>query len=1562
MNKSGISFILFAILLIGPSVVHASIASDQAAAIALGQTNLNLGPQNQGGSTNLNTLYTPTSSTFDSQGNLWVADSSNNRVLEFNPPFSTDEAASVVLGQTDFGSDGGGDSPSMLSDPTGVAFDSQGNLWVTDYGNNRILEFPEGNLITGGAANVAIGCTDLMGGGCGGPASSTTLSDPTGVAFDSQGNLWVTDTGNNRVLEFPEGNLITGGTANVAIGCMDLMGGGCGGPASQTTLSSPIGPTAFDSQGNLWIPDSGNARVLEFAASNIATGGAATIVLGQTDFISSSSGTTQTALSYPRYLAFDPEGNLWVDDYLNHRALEYLPANFMAGGTATFVIGQADLVSGNPNQGSSISSTGLAYPEGVALDSQGNLWVTDAGNSRVLEYVNPQQTPTLVPSNVLLDSGQTETYTASWDGGATPFTVDFYNVSGTRTAFTSNYISPWSASANSYPTNVESQSCITYSNNIYCIAGTTGSGNNNEVYYAPILPSGEVGSWSTSGNFYPTSDTQQSCVTYSSNIYCIGGYSVSGPISTVNYAPIFPSGEVGAWTQSANSYPIQNYLKSCVTYSNNIYCIAGVTRFSLNAEVYYAPIFPSGEVGAWTQSANSYPNPNSAQSCVTNSNSIYCIAGFDGHLTTAISYAPIFQSGEVGAWSASANSYPIATDLHSCTPNSNNIYCIGGNGAGGAVYYSTVLNSGGTSAWQSLNTYPVSAIGYQSCVTYSNTIYCIAGANIYNPLTSVYYAPIAQAYLSSPASYTFTAESLTNNYNPMYNVIITDSEEVPATTNSITNTITVNPALSLVSLLSSNSEIDQGQTETLTYDISGGTPPYTYNFIVANAATGNVIANQIFTGCTLTTNSLTFTLPSTGGYANNAVGPLTITGNVMDSASTNVISITTNTIVAGPTLTGVTLSTSNTALDSGQTEIFTAGFAGGLSPFTVNFFNVTTVAPELAYSIGYKQWLGTSPYPTNDYLQSCIASSSSIYCIGGSTTQLNGQDNSIYYAPILLSGQLGPWSAESSPYPTNDYAQSCVTNSNTIYCIGGSTTQLNSIDKSVYYAPILGDGNIGAWNYASNSYPTNDEDQSCIISSGNIYCIGGFVCPQLGCSNDNSIYYAQIFGNGNIGSWSAVSNSYPTNDDDQSCVTYSSSIYCIGGTPVQLRYNPDNSVYYAPILGNGDIGTWSAAPAYPTNDASQSCIANSNTIYCIAGCNSNICADNSTYYAPILPNGGIGSWIPTTGYPTNDLLQSCVASSSSIYCIGGQTSQLGYTQDDSVYYAPISAQGIANTLSYSFQVSSPTDDNAFSSNVVITDATGEMVSSATNTFTVSAVAASSTTTIPQSGGGINIVNSGGGGGGESGYTTVSTTATTTAATTTLPIYLLNSTYNITQNSNTIINVPNAGTIVVLTSSSSGSATVSIINVTGLTTSPQSYIALTVLNITTASQLNVTTIIVMKYQCSVPSNSIAPYELNSTGTWNPINPFTVNTTACTVTFAIPTDPVVGLFKYQQQADTSTILPAITTSLATSITTTVPATVAQFKRSNILIGIAILIAIIIVILAIVYIFRFRGRKNR
>lgn len=119
------------------------------------------------------------------------------------------------------------------------------------------------------------------------------------------------------------------------------------------------------------------------------------------------------------------------------------------------------------------------------------------------------------------------------------------------------------------------------------------------------------------------------------------------------------------------------------------------------------------------------------------------------------------------------------------------------------------------------------------------------------------------------------------------------------------STITVNAAISATILSSSNSLADQGQVETVTYTIAGGTPPYTYNFLVSNSGTGNVIANQIYTGCTLTTNSFTFTIPTSNP---NAIGSLTLSGNVIDKTSftsgvSNLITTNTITMFSSPTVT-----------------------------------------------------------------------------------------------------------------------------------------------------------------------------------------------------------------------------------------------------------------------------------------------------------------------------------------------------------------------------------------------------------------------------------------------------------------------------------------------------------------------------------------------------------------------------------------------------------------------------------------------------------------------------------
>lgn len=223
-------------------------------------------------------LCGPDGSVFDSLGNLWVADRFNNRVIEFKPPFSNGESASLVIGQPNFTTStcNGAESnvpptQSGLCFPVGLAFDFSGNLWVADSVNSRVLEFnpPFSN---GESASLVIGQSSFTISICStfqiGLASQNGLCSPLGLAFDSSNNLWVADTGNSRVLEFnpPFSN---GESASLVIGQSSFTTGICTGgptsvPLSKSGLCNPFS-LAFDSSGNLWVADSTNSRVLEFA-------------------------------------------------------------------------------------------------------------------------------------------------------------------------------------------------------------------------------------------------------------------------------------------------------------------------------------------------------------------------------------------------------------------------------------------------------------------------------------------------------------------------------------------------------------------------------------------------------------------------------------------------------------------------------------------------------------------------------------------------------------------------------------------------------------------------------------------------------------------------------------------------------------------------------------------------------------------------------------------------------------------------------------------------------------------------------------------------------------------------------------------------------------------------------------------------------------------------------------------------------------------------------------------------------------------------------------------------
>lgn len=138
----------------------------------------------------------------DAQGDVFVADTLNNRVLMFPAPIVNGEAATVALGQPDLITNTCvPPTAASLCGPQGMAIDSLGGVWVSDTANSRIVYY--GTPSTGAAAALVIGQPDAISSDCNNPSiSGSTLCNPGGLGFDGTGALWAADTGNNRVLRY----------------------------------------------------------------------------------------------------------------------------------------------------------------------------------------------------------------------------------------------------------------------------------------------------------------------------------------------------------------------------------------------------------------------------------------------------------------------------------------------------------------------------------------------------------------------------------------------------------------------------------------------------------------------------------------------------------------------------------------------------------------------------------------------------------------------------------------------------------------------------------------------------------------------------------------------------------------------------------------------------------------------------------------------------------------------------------------------------------------------------------------------------------------------------------------------------------------------------------------------------------------------------------------------------------------------------------------------------------------------------------------------------------------
>ncbi len=368
------------------AAVHAD-PGDAVADAVLGQADFAAGTANAGGGPTASSLNEPRGLTIDAvSGRLFVPDSMNNRVLSWPSAaaFTNGEAADMVFGQPDFTSNSinqGGANPTerTLSGPKSVATDSGGRLYVADSLNFRILRY-DPPFSTNQAAVAVFGQ-----GGSFTTATQASLVTPTadnlgnpdGIAIDASDRLYCADRFLSRVTIYSTPLAST--SADLVIGQPNLTTAGAN--LTQTGLDHCSG-VALDSAGNLYVGDEFNNRVLLFLAP-LSNGQAAARVFGQPDFASNTANNGGIGAGTLKYsgssatVAVDPvSGNLYVADALNNRVLEYPDpqTNSIAGR----VFGQPDFVTATANTGGRSAAT--------ALDAEGNLYVSDRLNHRVLRY------------------------------------------------------------------------------------------------------------------------------------------------------------------------------------------------------------------------------------------------------------------------------------------------------------------------------------------------------------------------------------------------------------------------------------------------------------------------------------------------------------------------------------------------------------------------------------------------------------------------------------------------------------------------------------------------------------------------------------------------------------------------------------------------------------------------------------------------------------------------------------------------------------------------------------------------------------------------------------------------------------------------------------------------------------------------------------------------------------------------------------------------------------------------------------------------------------------------
>lgn len=261
-----------------------------------------------------------------------------------------------------------------INGPNGVCVDLAGNLYLTDTANHRVRRVATNGTITTIAGD---GFGDDFGfgrfAGDNGPATAASLNAPRGVTVDSLGTVYIADSGNHRIRKVTTGGLITT-VAGDGYTSADGSGrfAGDSGAATSASLSGPRG-LAVTSDGTIYIADTLNQRIRKVTPTGLIS---SIVGTGTAGFLGDGAAAVAANVNFPLAVCVDTSGTLYIADTYNHRIRKVTPA-----GIISTVVGSG--TAGFSGDGAAATSARVNFPNSVAVDPSGNLYLTDTSNHRI---------------------------------------------------------------------------------------------------------------------------------------------------------------------------------------------------------------------------------------------------------------------------------------------------------------------------------------------------------------------------------------------------------------------------------------------------------------------------------------------------------------------------------------------------------------------------------------------------------------------------------------------------------------------------------------------------------------------------------------------------------------------------------------------------------------------------------------------------------------------------------------------------------------------------------------------------------------------------------------------------------------------------------------------------------------------------------------------------------------------------------------------------------------------------------------------------------------------------